>query len=113
MYKQVIIVRTDLKMPKGKLATQVAHAAVESVLISEKEKIREWQEEGMKKVVLKVENEKELIKYFRLAKDNKLKTVIIKDSGKTFFKEPTTTCIGIGPDDEKKIDAVSGNLKMI
>jgi peptidyl-tRNA hydrolase, PTH2 family len=113
MYKQVIIVRKDLKMPKGKLATQVAHAAVECVLISEKEKIREWQEEGMKKVVLKVENEKELIKYFRLAKDNKLKSAIIKDSGKTFFKEPTTTCVGIGPDDEKKIDTVSGKLKMI
>lgn len=113
MYKQVIIVRKDLKMPKGKLATQVAHAAVESVLISEKEKIIEWQESGMKKIVLKVENEKELIKYFRLAKDNKLKAVVIKDSGKTFFKEPTTTCVGIGPDDEKKIDTVSGNLKMI
>ena len=113
MYKQVIIVRKDLKMPKGKLATQVAHAAVESALISEKEKLITWQESGMKKVVLKVENEKELIKYFRLAKENKLKAVIIKDSGKTFFKEPTTTCVGIGPDDEKKIDVVSGNLKMI
>ena len=113
MLKQVIIVRKDLKMPKGKLATQVAHASVESVLISDKKIVDEWYNEGMKKVVLKVDNEKELIKYFKLAKESKLKACIIKDAGKTFFKEPTTTCLGIGPDLETKIDKVSGNLKMM
>ena len=113
MYKQVILVRKDLKMPKGKLATQVAHASVEAVLESENKKVELWKQEGMKKIVLKVEDEKELMKYFRMAKDLKLKTSIIKDAGKTFFKEPTITCMAIGPDEETKIDKVSMSLKMI
>ncbi len=113
MLKQIIIIRTDLKMPKGKLAVQCSHAAVESALNSDKNKVKEWLNEGAKKIVLKAEDEKELLKYNKLAKDSGLKTALIKDSGKTFFKKPTITCLGIGPDDENKIDRVSGSLKMV
>lgn len=113
MLKQVILVRTDLKMPKGKLAVQCSHAVVESVLKTDKDKLKKWLDEGAKKVILKVANEKELIKYDKLAKNFGLKTALIKDSGKTFFKKPTITCLGIGPDFEEKIDKVSKHLKII
>ena len=53
-FKQVILVRQDLKMPKGKLAAQVAHASVEATLKSGKDKIHTWRYGGMKKVVLKL-----------------------------------------------------------
>ena len=59
--KQVILVRTDLKMPKGKMAAQVAHASSSALLKSHKDDIKKWQEQGMKKVVLKVKDEKELL----------------------------------------------------
>ena len=49
MYKQVILIRQDLKMPKGKLAAQVAHASVEGLLKSHKDDINKWRGEGMKK----------------------------------------------------------------
>ncbi len=111
--KQVILVRQDLNMPKGKLATQCAHASVEAVLNSSKEKIHEWYEEGMKKVTLKVADLKELQKYQREAQKHGLKTAIITDAGKTFFDKPTTTCAAIGPDQEEKIDRVTGSLKML
>jgi PTH2 family peptidyl-tRNA hydrolase len=75
--KQVILIRNDLKMPKGKLATQACHSSVEATLKSDKEKIKEWRMEGMKKVVLKVENEKEIIHYNQLAKDSGLTTALI------------------------------------
>ncbi len=81
--KQVILVRKDLKMPPGKMSAQVAHGSVEATFKSDKKKLDEWLEEGMKKVVLKVEDEKELIKYFKLAKENNLVAVLIKDAGKT------------------------------
>ena len=111
--KEVILVRMDLKMPKGKLATQVAHASVEAVLHSSKEKVHEWWEEGMKKIVLKVVDLKELQKYQREAQAQGLKTAIITDAGKTFFEKPTVTCAAIGPDTEEKIDKVTGHLKVL
>jgi len=112
-YKQVILARTDLKMPKGKLAVQVAHASVEAVFGSAKDKVEFWRKEGMKKVVLKVSNLSEMKKYLIKARDYKLKTALITDAGKTFFDTSTTTCCAIGPDEEKKIDVVTGDLKIM
>ena len=112
-YKQVILVRTDLKMSKGKLAAQVAHASVEAVLNSSRLKVNTWKNIGMKKVILKVEDHKELIKYQRLAKNEKLVASIIKDAGRTELKPGTITCLGIGPDKEEKIDKITNKLKIL
>ncbi len=111
--KQVILVRKDLKLSKGKLATQVAHASVDATLKSNKLKVLTWRLQGMKKVVLKVENLKELLKYKKLAEKEKLKTALIKDAGKTELKPGTITCLAIGPDKEEKIDKITGDLKII
>ena len=53
--KQVILVRNDLRMPKGKLSSQVAHASLEAALKSNK--LKEWRSKGTKKVILKVKDE--------------------------------------------------------
>lgn len=111
--KQVIIVRMDLKMKPGKLATQCAHAAVDAVLKSPKDKIEEWNSEGMKKVVLKVQDLKELLELKKKADEMKLKTALIKDAGKTFFDKPTITCLAIGPDEDKEIDKITNHLKLL
>lgn len=111
--KQVILVIMSLKMDKGKLATQVAHAAVEAVLKSPKDKIEEWNSQGMKKVVLKVQDLKELLDLKKKADILKLKTALITDAGKTFFDKPTTTCLAIGPDDDKEIDKITNHLKLL
>ncbi len=112
-YKQVILVREDLKLPKGKLAAQCSHASVDTILKSDKKIIDLWRKEGGKKVVLKVKDEKELLKYKNIAEDKGLKTALIKDAGKTVLEPGTITCLGIGPDLEEKIDKVSGKLKMM
>lgn len=109
----MILVRQDLKMPKGKLAVQVSHASVESALDSPDEKVSVWRRQGMKKVVLKVASKKELIKYKKLAEKSNLFTITITDAAKTFFKAPAMTCIAIGPDKEDKIDKITGNLKIL
>lgn len=111
--KQVILVIQDLKLPKGKLAAQVAHASVEAVLKSDKTKVQEWRREGMKKVVLKVKTKEDLYKYKSDAELNKLVTGLITDAGKTVVAPGTVTCMAIGPDDEDKIDQITKNLKMM
>jgi PTH2 family peptidyl-tRNA hydrolase len=111
--KQAILVRQDLKLPKGKLAAQVAHASVEATLRSDKDKIRAWHKEGMAKIVLKVASLKELHKYVQLAKEGGLTTAIISDAGKTVVAPGTTTCAAIGPDEDDDVDAVISELKLL
>ena len=113
MYKQVILVRVDLKLSKGKMAAQVAHASVEAVLKSSKRKIDTWRKEGMKKSVLRVADKKELMQYKKKADNAGLKTALITDAGRTHLLPGTITCVGIGPDKEEKIDKITGKLKLI
>ncbi len=111
-YKQVIIVRQDLKLAKGKMAAQAAHAAVEAALRCDKEIVKKWRAKGMKKVVLKADDEMDLQRYNQLAKDMGIAAAVITDAGKTHIAPGTVTCVGIGPADEKKVDEITGDLKM-
>ncbi len=112
-YKQVILIRMDLKLPKGKLGVQCAHASVEAVLRSAPSIVDGWRHDGMAKIVLKVKDEKELIKYFQSAKDSGLRASLITDAGKTVVAPGTKTAVAIGPDEEEKIDKVTGKLKIL
>ena len=112
-FKQVILVRQDLKLPKGKACSQAAHASVEAVLRSNSQIIADWRHEGMAKVVLKVENEKELIKFFQLAKDEGIAASLITDAGRTVISPGTKTCVGIGPDKVETIDLLTKELKLL
>lgn len=111
--KQVIIVRSDLKLPKGKMSAQAAHASVEAVLRSDKRKVNAWRSEGMAKIVLKVNDLKELRKYNQLAKSTGLVTATITDAGRTTIAPGTTTCMAIGPDFDEKIDNITKELKLM
>jgi len=118
MLKQVIVIRDDLKLPKGKMAVQTAHASVDAILKSLKtksgeEKVKEWRNSGMPKIAVKAKDEKELYKYLQIAKNSGLVTSLITDAGKTTVALGTVTCFGIGPDEEKKIDSVTGELGLI
>ena len=108
----VILVREDLKISCGKLAVQVAHAAVECSLRSEKDILEKWLSDGAKKVVLKVKNYEELLFYYDMAKKEGLNSVLIKDAGLTELEPGTVTCVGIGPDTEEKINKITGKLPL-
>ncbi len=111
--KQVILVRQDLKLPKGKLAVQVAHASVNALVKSHKDDIKKWQSQGQKKVVLKVSDQDELFSYKTKAEDIGLIVALVTDAGKTVLEPGTITCLGIGPDKEERIDKITGKLKMV
>lgn len=109
MLKQVIVVRKDLELGKGKLAAQVAHAAITAADNSKFRK--DWMREGQKKVVVKCDSLEELMYIYERAKS--LPKAIIQDAGLTEIPAGTITCIAIGPAEEKDIDAVTGNLKLL
>lgn len=112
-YKQAILIRQDLKLPKGKMATQAAHASVDAVLKTDRKKIQSWQDCGAAKIVLKVSDEKELKKYLEIARFDGLTTSLISDAGKTVVDPGTVTCGAIGPDVVSKIDKIINQLKLM
>ncbi|MFH1107215.1 MAG: aminoacyl-tRNA hydrolase [Candidatus Micrarchaeota archaeon] len=113
MLKQAIVLRSDLKMGKGKIAAQASHASVMSFSCSSRDAAEEWLEEGQKKIVLKVSGEKELLELHRQAKSAGLHTVLVHDAGHTQIPAGTLTAIAIGPGDERKVDKVTGRLKLL
>ena len=60
--KLALVVRADLGMGRGKIAAQVAHAAVAAVLANGGSRVfAAWLAEGQPKVVLKVASAEELV----------------------------------------------------
>jgi peptidyl-tRNA hydrolase, PTH2 family len=112
-HKQAILIINSLKLPKGKMAAQAAHASVEAVLRADKEIVKKWRSEGMGKIVLKVDDEKELYSFIQQAKDMWLSTSVITDAGHTVVEPGTVTCGAIGPDDSDKIDSIISKLKLM
>lgn len=113
--KQVIVVRTDLDMGKGKIAAQVGHACVlgaEHVRKSNPAWFEQWWT-GQEKVVVKVYGIKELQEVKRHAIDLNLPWSEVSDAGHTQLAPGTTTCISIGPAPEDLIDKVTGDLKLL
>jgi len=115
-YKQVLVIRTDLKMGRGKIAVQVAHAAVTAAEIARKHEPSWWQrwlDEGQKKVVVKVSTLKDLLAIYDEAVRSKLPSDIIRDRGLTEIPPGTVTTVGIGPAPTKKVDKITANLPLL
>lgn len=139
MVKQVIVIRRDLGMRKGKLIAQGAHAALGVVLemmqISEPDEdfdpsidnarytlslnievdsaLDQWIRGGFTKVCLYVNSEAELLDVHKRALEKGLPSTLIQDAGKTEFHGlPTYTTVAIGPDLAERIDEVTGELPL-
>ena len=113
--KQVIIVRMDLKMGKGKLATQVAHASIGAYRKTKKKHndiVKRWEKQGEKTVVLKIGSVDELLKIKSLVDKENIPNVLIHDAGRTQVEPGTVTCLGIGPWASKVLDKYISDLKL-
>lgn len=126
--KQVFIVNSDLKMGKGKIAGQVAHAEVyymEELMLylegksPENEKLYErfvkWREDedGLaKKIILKA-SEKEITNILFSLASLEVETFAVYDRGLTQISEGSFTCIVVEPLEEEKCDELFGNLRLL
>ncbi|KYK29762.1 peptidyl-tRNA hydrolase [Thermoplasmatales archaeon SG8-52-1] len=115
-YKMVIVTRKNLELSAGKLAVQVAHAAVLCSFDTKKKNSKwfnKWQNEGAKKAVLKVENEQDFYNLKEKAENLKIVSHIITDAGFTEIPAGTKTVIGIGPAPSNLIDQITGHLQLL
>ena len=112
--KLVFLVRTDLAMGRGKIAAQVAHAAVLAALgCADTPDFSKWLDQGQLKVVLKVPNADEFCRLAEAAKGTGLPVFLVSDAGRTQLPSGTLTCCAIGPADDRRIDALTGDLSLL
>jgi peptidyl-tRNA hydrolase, PTH2 family len=126
--KQVIVIRRDLRMRRGKEIAQGAHAAtawladrvlksmgpngsVDHLALSPAE--RAWLESSFRKVTVKVNSEEELMAVYHQALEAGLAVHLVTDRGLTEFGGvPTRTCLAVGPDYDDRIDHITGHLEL-
>lgn len=128
--KQVIVVRKDLGMRKGKMIAQGSHASMKvffdrgsvfdaasgggELRINLTPSMREWVEGSFAKIALSVDSEDELLDIYEQAKEAGLPCSLIQDAGRTeFHGVPTYTAVAVGPAVREDIDPITGNLKLL
>lgn len=117
MVKQVIVMRKDLKMRRGKEIAQGAHAAIKFLVERPKQRTvaeEHWFNEcDQKTVCLYVNSEQELEDLYKRCCKSNVQVYIQTDTGKTEFNGVSTnTCIAIGPEYEELVDKITGSLKL-
>lgn len=123
--KQVIVLRKDLNMRKGKMVAQGAHASMKYMLDNSifdgnkftfefNDEWKAWLNGAFTKVALSVNSEQELLDLYEKAIANGLPASLIIDNGLTEFNGvKTKTAIAIGPAKAEAIDEVTGHLSLI
>lgn len=115
-YKQVILIRTDLKMGTGKKCAQSCHASVSAsdlVRINNKAIWKNWKNSGQKKVILKTNTIEELMEVVAKLEKENLSYFLVKDAGLTQLPPGTTTALGIGPALSQDIDKITSDFKLL
>lgn len=111
--KQVIVVNESLDLPRGKLASQVAHASLAAFLDAPAAARSAWLADGMAKVVLSCDTEAEVLDLHARAEAAGLAASVVRDAGRTVVAPGTVTCLGIGPSGEAAIDSITGSLPLV
>ncbi len=136
--KQMIVMRRDLKMRKGKIAAQSGHACVEATLMAlaregrldevrvqadswvylehdeaDATPLSDWFDAGVAKVCVYVDSEEELLDIARQGREQGFLVALVRDAGYTeFHGEPTYTCLAFEPLPAEKIDPITGSLPL-
>lgn len=112
--RQVIAVRRDLKMTRGKEAAQAGHAILDSIIPRlEDPVVQDWYQNSQAKIVVSVDSEEDLLALADKASDAGVHVAKIIDEGRTMFNGVRTlTCAAFGPATREQLDPITGHLKL-
>ncbi len=113
--KQILILRKDLKMSKGKAAAQASHAAVSAAIKIMRQNptlFNQWWNGGQMKVVLAVDSEAQLEEIEARIRRQGVFVSKINDAGRTQLPPGTTTAIGVGPHNQLEVEKITSTLKL-
>jgi PTH2 family peptidyl-tRNA hydrolase len=112
--KQIIVIRKDLGMRRGKEISQGAHAALKATIENlDHPSVKEWLSGSFTKIAVTVDSEQELHDVMNAAREAGLIVADIVDAGRTEFNGvPTLTCAAIGPASNQELDPITGGLKL-
>lgn len=108
-----LLVRNDLSMGKGKIGGQCGHAVQGLCLQSSETLMKSYVSSGSVKIVVKVSDEKELIRFLQLARSQNYPCYLVRDAGKTQLEPDTATVLGIGPIPRSTVPSELQNLKLL
>ena len=133
--KQILVVRKDLQMRKGKIAAQCAHASTKvlldysskdhsefitpnvasfTILCAQGTALYSWLHESFAKICVYVTSEEELLALEQKARAAGIMSAMITDAGRTeFHGVPTKTVLAIGPAWVDEINPITGHLPLL
>ncbi|PHU09266.1 Peptidyl-tRNA hydrolase 2, mitochondrial [Capsicum chinense] len=114
--KMVLVVRQDLKMAQGKVASQCAHAATgmyADLMQSDQYLLRQWEQCGQPKIVVTCKNQQEMNKLKEAAENIGLPTFVVADAGRTQVASGSRTVLAVGPGSKSAVDSVTGKLRLL
>ncbi|KHN18162.1 Peptidyl-tRNA hydrolase 2, mitochondrial [Glycine soja] len=112
----VLVVRQDLKMKSGKIASQCAHAATgmyAELMQSDRYLLRRWEQCGQPKIVVTCRNQQEMNKLAEAAESIGLPTFVVADAGRTQVSAGSKTVLAVGPGPKSSVDSVTGRLPLL
>ncbi|XP_044472522.1 peptidyl-tRNA hydrolase 2, mitochondrial isoform X2 [Mangifera indica] len=114
--KMVLVVRQDLKMGSGKIASQCAHAATgmyAELMQSDRSLLRQWEQCGQPKIVVTCKNQQEMNKLKEAAENIGLPTFVVADAGRTQVSAGSKTVLTVGPGPRELVDSVTGKQRLL
>lgn len=133
--KQVIVIRKDLNMRKGKMIAQGSHASMSFLTINgqfgyckdnenifynedfsfdDRTEINHWLQNSFRKICVYVNSEQELLDIHQAALDAGCISHLIEDNGATEFNGvKTLTCCAIGPHYDERFEGLTDHLPLL
>ncbi|PVH21380.1 peptidyl-tRNA hydrolase [Candidozyma haemuli] len=119
--RMTLIVRSDLKMGKGKAAAQCSHATLALYKrMADASKgsynptlLQRWERgNGQAKITLQVPNQEDMDVMFAQALSLGVNAYIVHDAGRTQIAAGSATVLGLGPAPKLVMDQITSDLKL-